>query len=65
MGHLGGWWVKRLTSAQVMIWRFVSSGPVSGSVPTARSLQPASNSVSPSLSSPPLLVLCLSKINKC
>ena len=41
--------VKRLTSAQVTISRFVSSDPVSGSVQTARSLEPASNSVSPSL----------------
>ena len=39
-----------------------SQGPT---VPTARSLQPASDSVSPSLSaSPPLMLcLCLSKIN--
>ena len=58
--------VKRLTSAQVMISRFVDSSPASGSVLTARSLEPASDSVSPSLSAPPLLVLCLSlsKINK-
>ena len=36
-------------SAQVMISRSVSSSPVSGSVLTARSLEPASDSVSPSL----------------
>ena len=65
-----GAWVaqsgKRLTSAQVMISQFVSLSPTSGSVLTAQSLQPASGSVSPSLSSPPLLMLCLSlsKINK-
>ena len=52
--------VKRPTSAQVTISRSVSSSPASGSVLTARSLEPASDSVSPSLSAPPLLVLCLS-----
>ena len=51
--------VKRLTSAQVMILRFVSSSPASGSVLTAGSLEPASGSVSPSLSAPPPLVFCL------
>ena len=39
---------------------FVSSSPVSGSVLTVQSLEPASDSVSPSLSAPPHLVLCLS-----
>ena len=61
--------VEHPTLAQVMILRFVSSGPASGSVLTSRSLQPASNSVSPSLSLPlPCSYsasLCLSKINKC
>ena len=47
--------VKRLTSAQVMISRFLSSSPTSGSELTAQSLEPASDSVSPSLSAPPLL----------
>ena len=42
--------VGRPTSAQVMIWQFVGSGPASGSVPTAWVLEPASDSVSPSLS---------------
>ena len=42
--------VKHLTSAQVMISQFVSLSPVSVSVLTAQSLQPASDSVSPSLS---------------
>ena len=51
--------VKRPTSARVMISRFVSSSPASGSVLTAWSQEPASDSVSPSLSAPPLLVLCL------
>ena len=55
--------VKRPTSAQVMISRSVSSSPTSCSVLTAQSLEPASDSVSPPLSAPPLLVLslCLSK----
>ena len=43
-------------------WEALYSDPAqhSGSVLTARSPEPASNSVSPSLSAPPLLVLCLS-----
>ena len=63
-----GWlsWVRRLTSAQVMISPFVSSSPASGSALTTQSLEPASDSVSPSLSAPPQLTLSLSlsKINK-
>ena len=51
--------VERPTSAQVMISWFVSSSPVSGSVLTAQSLESASDSVSPSLSAPPPLTLCL------
>ena len=51
--------VEHLTSAQVMISQFVSSSPVSGSVLTAQSLEPALDSVSPSLSAPPLLMLSL------
>ena len=64
-GHLGGSVGKASTSAQVMISRFVSSSPTSGSVLSAGSLEPASDSVSPSLSALPLLTLCLSlsKIN--
>ena len=42
--------VERLTAAQVMISQFAGLSPVSGSVLTARSLEPASDSVSPSLS---------------
>ena len=42
--------VKCPTSAQVVISQFVSSSPASGSVLTAQSLEPASDSVSPSLS---------------
>ena len=60
--------VKRPTSAQVMISRLLSSGPVSGSVLTAQSLEPVSDSVSPSLSASPPFTLCLSlspsRINK-
>ena len=46
--------------AQVTVSQFVSLSPVSGSVLTAQSLEPASDSVSPSLSVLPLLTLCLS-----
>ena len=57
--------VKRPTLVQVMISRFVSSGPASGSVLTARSLEPALASVSPSLSLPsPARVVSLSLKNK-
>ena len=56
--------VKRPTLAQVMISRFVSSSPTWGSVLTAQSLEPASDSVFPSLCALPLLMLSLSKINK-
>ena len=41
--------VKRLTLAEVIISPFMSSDSMSGSVLTAQSLEPASNSVSPSL----------------
>ena len=51
--------VERPTSAQVMISRFVSSSPASGSVLTAQSLEPASDSVSLSLLTP-----CLSLSQK-
>ena len=51
--HVRGSWVaqsvKRPTSAQVMISRSVSSSPALGSVLTAQSLEPVSDSVSPSL----------------
>ena len=48
--------VKRPASALVMISQSVGSSPASGSGLTARSLEPASGSVSPSLSAPPPLV---------
>ena len=62
-GTWGAWVaqpVKCPTLAQVMISRFAGSSPASGSVLAARSLEPASDSVSPSLSAPPLLMLSLS-----
>ena len=68
--YLWGIWVaqsvKPLTLAQVTIWRFVSSSPVLGSALTAWSLEPASGSVSLSLSlsAPHLLTICLSLKNK-
>ena len=61
---MGGAWVAQLvkhpTLAQLMISRFVSLRPASGSVLTPQNLEPASDSVSPSLSAPPLLMLSLS-----
>ena len=62
----GAWgtWVAQLvehpTSAQVMISQSVSLSPMSGSMLTAQSLEPALDSVSPSFSAPPLLMLSLS-----
>ena len=60
--------VGQPTSAQVMISQLMGSSPASGSVLMAQSLEPASDSVSSSLSAPPPLMLCLSlsvkKINK-
>ena len=54
--------VKLLTSAQVMISWIIGSSPASGSVLTAQSLEPASDSVSLSLSlsAPPRLALSVS-----
>ena len=51
--------VKGPTLAQVMISQFVGSSPASGSVLTVRSLETASDSLSPSLSAPPGLTLCV------
>ena len=61
LGAWGAQSVGRPTLAQVMISQFVSSSPVSGSVLTAQSLEPAVDYVSLSLSVPPLLALCLSQ----
>ena len=56
--------VGHLTLAQVMISWFVSSSPALGSVLTVESLEPTLDSMSPSLSVPPLLTLCLSLSQK-
>ena len=56
---------KRPTSARVTISRFVGSSPTSGSVLTAQSLEPKSDSVPPSLSDPsPACSLSLSLSQK-
>ena len=52
--------VKHPTPAQVMTSWFVGSSPTLGSVLTVQSLEPASDSVSPSFSDPPLLTCLLS-----
>ena len=52
--------VKCSSLAQVMTSWSVSLSPMSGSVLTAQSLEPASYSVSPSLSAPSQLAFCLS-----
>ena len=67
MRSLGAWVARSLrhpTLAQVMIPRFMGLSPVLGSVLTAWSLQPVSDSVSPSLSAPPPLSLYLSVFQK-
>ena len=58
--------VERPTSAQVVISQSLISSPASGSVLTAQSLEPASDSVSPSLCPSPAhaLSLSVSKINR-
>ena len=56
--------VRCLTPAQDMVSRFVGSSPMSGSVLTAWSLEPASDSVSLFFSTRPLLALCLSFKNE-
>ena len=65
-GAWGARLVERPTSAQVMNSRFVSSSPTLGSVLTAQSPEPASDSVSlsPSAPAPRVLSLSLSKVNK-
>ena len=51
---------KRPNLTQVTITRFVGSSPISGSVLTAQSLEPVSDSVSLSLCSSPAHALSLS-----
>ena len=66
-GYWGTWVaqsVKCPTSPQDMISWFVGWSPALGSVLTAQSLGPASDSVSPSLSAPPPLTLSLCLKNK-
>ena len=62
--YLWGSWVaqsvKRVTLAEVMIPRFMGSRPMSGSVLTAQSLEPASNSVCVCVCVCVCLSLCLS-----
>ena len=62
VGHL----VKHpiLTLAPVMISWFLSSSPMLASVLTAQSLEPALDSLFPSVSAPPMLTLCLSLSQK-
>ena len=58
--HRGPWVaqsVKPPTLAQVTISQLVGSSPASGSVPTAQSLEPALDPVTPSLSASPRLTL--------
>ena len=50
--------VKHLTLAQVMILWTMSSSPATDFVLTAQSLEPASDSVAPSLFSPLVLAFC-------
>ena len=57
-GRLGG------DFSQVTILQSVSSSPASGSGLMAQSLEPASDSVSPSLSAPPPFMLCVSLSQK-
>ena len=52
---------EHLTSAQVMLSQLTGSSPALGSVLTARSPESASDSESPSLFAPPLVVLGLSQ----
>ena len=52
--------VERPTLDQVIISQFMSLSPTLGSVLTPGSLEPASDSVSLSLSAPPLFVCALS-----
>ena len=56
--------VKHPTLAPYMISLLVGSSPALGSVLTAESLEHTLDSVSPSLSAPPSLALCLSLSQK-
>ena len=63
-GHLVAQSVKRPTSLQVMVSRFMGSSPTLGSVLTSQSLEPASDSVSYSLGPSPTHALSPSLKNK-
>ena len=63
-GHLGGAVGSASDFSQVTISRSGSSSPASGSGLMAQSLEPVSDSVSPSLSAPPPFMLCLSLSQK-
>ena len=56
--------VEHLTSAQVTMSGLVSASPAVASVLTAQNPEAALESLSPSLSAPPLPALCLSLKNK-
>ena len=56
--------VKHLTLAEVMISQFVGSSPTLGSVLTAQSLEPALDSLSPSLSASTYALLSETFLNK-
>ena len=56
--------VKQPTSAQVTISQFVGLSPALGFMLMAQSLEPALDSVSPSVSAPPLVALSLSVSQK-
>ena len=64
MRRLGGAVGWASDFSQVTISRSVSSSPASGSGLMAQSLEPVSDSVSPSLSAPPPFMLCLSLSQK-
>ena len=64
LGRLGGAVGEASDFGQVTISRSGSSSPASGSGLMARSLEPVSDSGSPSLSGPPPFMLCLSLSQK-
>ena len=57
-------WANQLSQEEALgelgPWSHSGWSPKSSSVLTARSLEPATDSVPPALSAPPLLMLCLS-----
>ena len=59
-----GTWLAQSDKHATLDLRVVGSSPVLGSGLAAQSLEPALDSVSPSLSAPPLLALCLYELIK-